>query len=1030
MLAPLTLTPNVLEGRELLSPQSAAVDTSATEPVLYVADTGNHRVLAFRNPGSTQFLQTADFVIGQRDMTTSAPNFPGTTSQTFPSGLNSPTGVAVDRQGNLFVLDYANNRILRFPKPHQQTGQINADLVIGQPNLTSRNPNQAASGTGVPRNDTLRFAASSTAWEYAALAIDPEGNLWVTDSGNHRVVRYPATDVSGSSNTGSSSRTIRADYVLGQTDFTSATANAGRTNVQGGVDLQNKLKMRFPAALAVDAGGNLYVSDELGRVLYWTSGFRSDNLGKAASRLLGLYIVPAGELPAVANDYILSWGYSGTTYNFGPKGLTVIDGRLFVADTAFSRVTRYGRPSEWPAENSTQISPRMAGVFGQPDFLVYKENRGSAEPSADALQYPTALTYNEKSRELYVVDTGNHRVLVASFDEAGGGIAPARAALGQIGFEFRSPNFIEGREFASGTVNVTTSQGTFAVPIGPHAAIDYTSTPARLYIADTGNNRILGFADARRAAPGAKADIVIGQVDFYRNLINSPDNNRERPNESGLYLPSSVAVDSEGNLFVADTGNGRVLRFPRPFDQGDGMRRADLVIGQSDFNARNFEATERTLARPASIAFTGNDSLVVADMAQHRVLVFARGDFANGTHASRVIGQPDFTSSAAGNTENRLALPLQVSVDADDNLYVADYGNNRIQIFYRVSAFGDGNGVDASNSLSVQSSTILGVTASKRKSQFWIVDAGTRTTFGRVLRIGDRDSFFLSGTATADAGFQTYSPRALVLDEKDNVIVLDGANRATFHFPQLNVVNWANGFPRVAPGMIGRLRVPGVALGGSGTEVNGSPAPLEMDGYEVVVNGARSPVLKVTDEDLRLIVPKSAPGVGNGEFLVRKTATGEIVAHAFVNMTAVSPAALMEVPGQAVSNAIAFNDNGQPNSASSPAVVGSDITVLMTGYGFLETLPDDGVASGTDVPSAGVLRAFLRTSTTAVTEATVVSSTLDPERPGVWRLKVKLPQVPVAGTYPFTVLYKNVPSDNLPGTNPAVQVRAVIYVSR
>src|SRR6185436_8844915 len=92
-------------------------------------------------------------------------------------------------------------------------------------------------------------------------------------------------------------------------------------------------------------------------------------------------------------------------------------------------------------------------------------------------------------------------------------------------------------------------------------AIDATVRPPRLYVADTGNHRVLGWRDASSFANGAPADVILGQPNRFGASPNSPSV------ALGLLQPSGVAVDPAGNLYVADTGNNRVLRFPRPFDR-------------------------------------------------------------------------------------------------------------------------------------------------------------------------------------------------------------------------------------------------------------------------------------------------------------------------------------------------------------------------------------------------------------------------------------------------------------------------------
>ena len=118
-LTPVTSgNPNLVEGRELYQPLGVAVDTSASPPILYVADTFNNRVLAWKNASGFNNGAFADLVIGQQDKYSTLVLGPGTT---FSHGLNAPVAVAVDQNGNLYVADSGNNRILRYPRPFSQT---------------------------------------------------------------------------------------------------------------------------------------------------------------------------------------------------------------------------------------------------------------------------------------------------------------------------------------------------------------------------------------------------------------------------------------------------------------------------------------------------------------------------------------------------------------------------------------------------------------------------------------------------------------------------------------------------------------------------------------------------------------------------------------------------------------------------------------------------------------------------------------------------------------------------------------------
>ncbi|HVY93051.1 MAG TPA: hypothetical protein VHA14_09895, partial [Bryobacteraceae bacterium] len=136
------------------------------------------------------------------------------------------------------------------------------------------------------------------------------------------------------------------------------------------------------------------------------------------------------------------------------------------------------------------------------------------------------------------------------------GTAANPGALASVG-----PNWVEGKELNS--------------PAG--VALDNSVTPPILYIADSGNNRVLGYRYSTQLTPGAPADIIIGQVDRFSNQAQNPANGGR---QTGLNNPTGVAVDANGNLYVADTGNNRILRYPQPFNPANVNEFPSLVIGQ------------------------------------------------------------------------------------------------------------------------------------------------------------------------------------------------------------------------------------------------------------------------------------------------------------------------------------------------------------------------------------------------------------------------------------------------------------------
>ena len=114
----------------LYGPTGIAFDSSGN---LWVVDSGNNRVLEFKSPFSNG--ESASLVIGQ-------PTFGGYIGKTTAGGLNSPSYLAFDPSGNLWVTDQGNNRVLEFAAPFSTAEK--ASVVIGQADFTSSAPASGA----------------------------------------------------------------------------------------------------------------------------------------------------------------------------------------------------------------------------------------------------------------------------------------------------------------------------------------------------------------------------------------------------------------------------------------------------------------------------------------------------------------------------------------------------------------------------------------------------------------------------------------------------------------------------------------------------------------------------------------------------------------------------------------------------------------------------------------------------------------------------------------------------------------------
>ena len=356
------------------------------------------------------------------------------------------------------------------------------------------------------------------------------------------------------------------------------------------------------------------------------------------------FLVPVCVLAVLAFSALASAGNSKHQNDGNP---------LFVPDTANNRVLIYDPPFS--------TDQYASYVLGQGGF-----DTATLGVSPDNLNSPAAFTLDHKGN-LWVSDSANCRVVEFLAPPEYDGL-PASLVIGE-------PD-----------LNTACAASPTQTTLGSSAGITFDQH-GNLWVADTANARVLRFSPPFTS--GEAANLVLGQVDFTSGNCNqSPTyiyyfEPYPAPANNSLCFPAGVAFDSEGRLWVADTGNNRVLEFFPPFTNN---MAAGFELGQPNFTSNSSNAggpiSGAAFYAPTTIAFDDDDQLWVTDAGNNRVLRFRarcrRGDF-----ATLVLGQPNFKVGAANQggttpTASTLDSPQNgIVFDPKWGVFIGDTDNNR-----------------------------------------------------------------------------------------------------------------------------------------------------------------------------------------------------------------------------------------------------------------------------------------------------------------------------------------------------------------
>jgi len=526
---------------------------------------------------------------------------------------------------------------------------------------------------------------------------------------------------------------------------------------------------------------------------------------------------------------------------------------------------------------------------------------GGAATSAE-LSSPSGIAF-DSSGNLYIADSANQRIR-----EISGGTINTIAGNGTAGYSGDKAPKVTG----------TATDAELRGPSG--VAVDSSGD---IFIADTGNHVV------EEVTSGIITTIAGTNVGGYSG-DGGPAVNAQ------LESPGGVAVDSAGNVYIADSGNN-VIREITP----NGLIKT--IVGGG--------ATAQPLNNPNTVLVDADFNLYICDSNGLRVL-----EYSPSTGTVKVLagnGNVGFSGDFGPATDAELDDPASIALDSNGYLYIADTNNNRIRKVYP--------------------------------------DGTIATIAGTGL-----PGFSGNGGPAASAALSF--PHGIAVDKSGNVYISDSDNQEIRVLkavtPKINangVLNAARFTAQVSPGALATI------FGSNfiGTGESGAaplPLPLSFAGVSVSVNGRPAPVLFVGTDQINFQIPW-------------ETATGSatiIASTSGVQSAAVKVAVVAAAPGLFVegSHAIAQNFDYSLNSSSNPAKDGTLLIAYLTGAGAVSPAVADGAPAPSKPPSEVTSNV---TATIDSQPAVVKFAGLAPDFVGLWQVDVIVPAGLKQGEYPLVV---------------------------
>ena len=378
----------------------------------------------------------------------------------------------------------------------------------------------------------------------------------------------------------------------------------------------------------------------------------------------------ASQVAFAEPEFGLEFGSSGTSDGKfkGPAGLALDTGsnKLYVVDTENDRIQIIGVDGDCDSNDDEYLE----------DAICFVDEFGGQGTDNGKFSSPTAVVLDTSNNLLYVADSGNDRIQIIDVE----GSCSGAAELGDNGND--EVCFID----TFGTNGIR--DGEFNEPSG--LALDTTSD--YLYVADTDNNRIQ-IIDVDGNCNATDDDYIADDICFVDEFGTNGDDEGEFKSPNGLALHTDSDI-----LFIADTDNNRIQIIDVEGNCSGAAQLADEdndICFEDEFGGSG--TGDGKFKDPLGLTLdVSSGFLYVADTDNERIQIIDVEGNCSGTDKLAESGNDDVCFEEKfgknGDGEEEFKVPSALVVDSsEDLLFIADSGNNRIQIFELSGSSGGGS---------------------------------------------------------------------------------------------------------------------------------------------------------------------------------------------------------------------------------------------------------------------------------------------------------------------------------------------------